>query len=105
MNMIYDADSVLAASSFIKRILLGSMLFKDLIKHFPYDMAEVRTQAEGIFRVLDNREKLNKKVTTIFVDRATPSSLMQNMRSYPQSSSNWNKRQKIDQSNYSRQPR
>ena len=42
MNMIYDADSVVATGSFIKGLQLGSMLFEDLIKKTPYDMAEIR---------------------------------------------------------------
>ena len=83
MNMIYDVDSIAIASSFIKGLLLGLMLFEDLIKHTPYDMAEVRKRVEGVFRVLESREKLNKKVTTISVDKAAQSSLGQNKRSYP----------------------
>ena len=52
MNMIHGADYVAIASSFIKGLLPRSMLFKDLIKNTPYDMAEVRTRAEGVFKVL-----------------------------------------------------
>ena len=72
MNMIYDADSVAATGSFIKGLQLGSMLFEDLIKNTPYDNTEVRVRAEGVFRVLESREKLNMKVTAIFVEKATP---------------------------------
>ena len=72
MNMIYDADSVAAASSFIKGLQPSSMLFEDLIKNTPYDMAEVRVRAEGVFRVLESREKLSKKVTTIFIEKVAP---------------------------------
>ena len=49
MNIIYNVDSVAVAGSFIKGMLLGSMLFKDLIKHTPYDMEEVRMRTEGVF--------------------------------------------------------
>ena len=62
MNIIYDIDSIAAARSFIKGLLHGCMLFEDLIKNNPYDMAEVRMRAEGVFRVLESREKMNKKV-------------------------------------------
>ena len=49
MNMIYDADSVAATRSFIKGLQPGSMLFEDLIRNTPYDMAEIRERAEGVF--------------------------------------------------------
>ena len=70
--MIYDVDSVACAGSFIKGLQPGSMLFEDLIKNTPYDMTEVRERAEEVFRVLEGREKLSKKVTTISVENATP---------------------------------
>ena len=57
--MIYDADSIAVAGSFIKGLLLGFMLFEYLIKHSPYDMAEMRTQAKGVFSVLESSEKLD----------------------------------------------
>ena len=101
MNMIYDADSIVSTGSFIKGLQPGSMLFEDLIKNTPYDMAEIRMRAEGVFRVLESREKLSRKVTAISVEKVAP---RQNKRSYPQSSLGWNKRQKND-SGYNRQPR
>ena len=70
--MIYDTDSVAAVGSFIKGFQPGSMLFEDLIKSTLYDMTEVRVRAEGVFRVLESREKLSKKVTTISMEKATP---------------------------------
>ena len=81
--MIYYADSVVTASSFIKGLQPSSMLFEDLIKNTPYGMAEVRVRAEGVFRVLESRGKLSKKVTTISVEKVAPE---QRKRSYPQSS-------------------
>ena len=65
MNMIYDADSVVAAGSLTKRLQPGSMLFEDLIKNTPYDMAEIKERAEGVFRVPESRQKLNRKVAVI----------------------------------------
>ena len=64
-------------------------------------MMEIRERAEGVFRVLESREKLSKKVTAISVEKELP---MQNKRSYPQSSQGWNKRQRNDRENYDRQP-
>ena len=93
MNIIYDADSVAVAGSFIKGLQPGSMLFEDLIKNTSYDMAEIRERAEGVFRVLESREKLSRKVTVIFVEKVAPE---HNKRSYPQSSPSWSKRQKND---------
>ena len=81
--MIYDADSLAAAGSFIKGLQPSSMLFEDLIKNIPYDMAEIRVQVEEVFRVLESREKLSKKVIAISVKKVA---LEQNKRSYPQSS-------------------
>ena len=69
--MIYDADLVAAIGSFIKRLQPGSMLFEDLIKNTPYDMEEIRERVEGVFRMLECREKLGKKVTVISVEKET----------------------------------
>ena len=95
--MIYNADSMAAAGSFIKGLQPGSMLFKDLIKNTPYDITEIRERTEGVFRVLESREKLSKKVTVISVEKEVP---IHNKRSYPQSSLGWNKRQRNDRENY-----
>ena len=89
MNMIYDADLVAAIGSFIKRLKPGSMLFEDLIKNAPYDMTKVRARAKRVFRVLENKEKLSKKVTAISVEKAAPE---QSKKNYSQSSPSWNKR-------------
>ena len=43
--MIYDANSVTPIGSFIKGLQPGSMLFEDLIKNTPYDMAKIRVRA------------------------------------------------------------
>ena len=87
--MIHDADSVVATSSFIKGLQPGSMLFEDLMKNTPYDMTEVRARAEGVFRVLESRKKLSKKVIAISVEKVAPE---QSKRYYPHSSPGWNKR-------------
>ena len=100
--MIYDIDSVAANGSFIKGLQPGLMLFEDLIKNSPYDMKEIREMAEGVFRMLESREKLGRKVTAIFVEKVAPE---QNKRSYLQNSPGWNKRQKNDRVNYNPQPR
>ena len=97
--MIYDANSIAAVDSFIKGLLSGSMLFEDLIKNTPYDMAEIRKRVD---KVLESREKLSRKVIAISIEKAAPE---QNKRCYPQSSPSWNKRQKNDRGNYNRQPR
>ena len=99
MNMIYDADSIAIARSFIKGLHPGSMLFEDLIKNTPYDMTKIRVRAEGVFRVLERREKPNRKVTTISVEKAVPEL---NQKSYPHSSPGWNKRQKNNRGIYNR---
>ena len=72
MNMIYNTDSIAVASSFIKGLQPGSMLFEDLIKNTPYDMTELRARAEGVFKVLESQENLSKKVTAIFIKKAIP---------------------------------
>ena len=65
-------------------------------------MAEIREMVEGVFRVLENREKLGRKVTAISVEKEIPA---QNKRNFQQSSQSWNKRQKNDREDYNRQPR
>ena len=102
MNMIYNADSVTVAGSFMKGLQPGLMLFEDLIKNTLYDMAEIRERVEGVFRMLESGEKLGIKVTAISVEKENP---VQNKRNYPQNSLSWNKRQKNDRGNYNRQPR
>ena len=44
------------------------MLFEDLIKNSPYNMAEINVTAEEVFKVLESREKFSKKVTAISVE-------------------------------------
>ena len=100
--MIYDVNSVAIAGSFIKGLQLGLMLFEDLIKNTPYDMAEVRERVEGVFRVLESREKQGRKVIAIFVEKEIP---VQNKRNFQQSSQSWNTRQKNDMGDYNCQPR
>ena len=95
--MIYDADLVAAVGSFMKGLLPCSMLFEDLIKNTPYDMIEIREKVEGVFRVLESKDKLSRNVTAISIENEA---LEQNKRSYPQSSLGWNKRQKNDRRNY-----
>ena len=99
--MIYDVDSVSVAGSFIKGLQPSSMLFEDLIKNTPYDITVVRTRAEVVFRVLESRKKLSKKVTIISMEKEAPE---QSKMSYPQSIPSWNKRQKNDRGGYNRQP-
>ena len=99
--MIYDADSIATARSFIKGLQPGSMLFEYLIKNTLYDMAEIRVRAEGEFRVLESREKLSRKVIAT-VEKVTPEL---NKKSYPHNSPGWNKRQKNDRGGYNHQPR
>ena len=100
--MIYNVNSVVATRSFIKGLQPGSMLFEDLIKNTPYDMTEIRDRAEGVFRVLESREKLDKKVTAISVENEVS---MQNKRSFPHNSQGWNKRQRSGKENYDYQLR
>ena len=78
-----------AAGSFIKGLHPRSMLFEDLIKNTLYDMVEIRERAEGVFRVLESKEKLGRKVIAISVEKEAP---VQNKRNYPQNSPSWNKR-------------
>lgn len=99
MNMIYNVDLVTVAGSFIKGLFPSSIQFEDLIKHSPYDMTEVRSQAEGIFRVLETKGKLNKKLIVIQVNDSIPNTPTQSKRAYSLSSQggqSWNKRQRAD---------
>ena len=55
------------------------MLLEDLIKNTPYDMAEIRERVERVFRVLESREKLSRKVAAISVEKEV---VEQNKRSF-----------------------
>ena len=48
------------------------MLFEDLIKNTPYDMAEVRVRAEGVFRVLKSRKKNKQESNSHFCREDNP---------------------------------
>ena len=48
------------------------MLFEDLIKNTPYDMEEIKVRVVGVFRVLESREKLSKKVIAISIEKVAP---------------------------------
>ena len=54
-------------------------MFEDFIKNTPYDMAEIRERVKGVFRVLERREKLGRKVTAISVEKEIP---VQNKRNF-----------------------
>ncbi|XP_062113888.1 uncharacterized protein LOC133824886 [Humulus lupulus] len=53
VHQIHDVDPITAANLFIKSLPVGSLLHENLTMTPPYDMAEVQTQAAGVFRVLE----------------------------------------------------
>ncbi|PON70016.1 hypothetical protein PanWU01x14_084800, partial [Parasponia andersonii] len=57
---VHNADSVQVASSFVRRLQLGSMLLDHLLLNLSYDMADVQAKSEGVFRVLESRHKTPK---------------------------------------------
>ncbi|XP_062080162.1 uncharacterized protein LOC133784911 [Humulus lupulus] len=65
VHQIHDVDPITAANLFVKSLQVGSLLHENLTMTPPYDMAEVQIQAEGVFRVLEFRERAQKKSALI----------------------------------------
>ncbi|XP_062085521.1 uncharacterized protein LOC133791617 [Humulus lupulus] len=65
MHQIHDVDPLTAANLFVKSLQVGSLLQENLTMTPPYDMADVQTRVEGIFRVLEFREHAQKKSALI----------------------------------------
>lgn len=83
INTIHDANFMAVACSFIKGLLPGSMLFEDLIKHSPYDIAKDKLRAKRVFKELESQEKLAKKII-IIANGATRNMPKSNKRSFAQ---------------------
>ncbi|XP_062114780.1 uncharacterized protein LOC133826327 [Humulus lupulus] len=65
VHQIHDVDLVTAANLFVKSLQVGSLLHKNLTMTPTYDMAEIQIRAEGVFRVLEFRERAQKKSALI----------------------------------------
>ncbi|XP_062100073.1 uncharacterized protein LOC133805942 [Humulus lupulus] len=52
VHQIHDVDPLTATNLFVKSLQVGSLLHENLTMTPPYDMADVQTRAEGVFRVL-----------------------------------------------------
>ncbi|PON72766.1 hypothetical protein PanWU01x14_062350 [Parasponia andersonii] len=60
MSLVHNADSVQVAGSFVRSLQPGTMLSDYLLLNLPYDMADVQAKSEGVFRVLESRQKALK---------------------------------------------
>ncbi|XP_062103215.1 uncharacterized protein LOC133814242 [Humulus lupulus] len=65
VHQIHDVEPATAANHFVKRLQVGSLLHENLTMTLPYDMAEILNRAEGVFRVLEFRERAQKKSALI----------------------------------------
>ncbi|XP_062103027.1 uncharacterized protein LOC133814024 [Humulus lupulus] len=65
VHQIHDVDPLTAANLFVKSLQVGSLLHENLTMTPPYDMEDVQTRAEGVFRVLEFRERAQKKSALI----------------------------------------
>ncbi|XP_062080813.1 uncharacterized protein LOC133785610 [Humulus lupulus] len=65
VHQIHDADPITATNLFVKSLQVGSLLHENLTMTPPYDMADVQTRAEGVFRVLEFLERAQKKSALI----------------------------------------
>ncbi|XP_062088668.1 uncharacterized protein LOC133795228 [Humulus lupulus] len=65
VHQIHDVEPVTAVNLFVKRLQVGSLLHKNLTMTPLYDMAEIQTHAEGVFRVLEFWEREQKKSALI----------------------------------------
>ncbi|XP_062103139.1 uncharacterized protein LOC133814160 [Humulus lupulus] len=65
VHQIHDVEPATAANLFVKSLQVGSLLHENLTMMPPYDMAEIQTHAEGIFRVLKFQERAQRKSALI----------------------------------------
>ncbi|XP_062100243.1 uncharacterized protein LOC133806130 [Humulus lupulus] len=65
VHQMHDVDPVTAANLFIKSLQVGSLWHENLTMTPPYDMAKIQARAEGVFRVLEFRERAQKKSALI----------------------------------------
>ncbi|XP_062093990.1 uncharacterized protein LOC133800026 [Humulus lupulus] len=65
VHQIHYVDPITATNIFVKSLQVGSLLHENLTMTPPYDMADVQTRAEGVFRVLEFRERAQKKSALI----------------------------------------
>ncbi|XP_062118569.1 uncharacterized protein LOC133832211 [Humulus lupulus] len=65
VHQIHDVDPITAANLFVKSLQVGSLLHENLTMTPPYNMAKVQTRVEGVFRVLEFRERAQKKSALI----------------------------------------
>ena len=65
MNQKHDLDSEQAIVSFTHGLIPSSLLSDKLLEDFSRDMNMVIQKAEGIFRVLESRQKIAKSIALI----------------------------------------
>ncbi|XP_062085932.1 uncharacterized protein LOC133792037 [Humulus lupulus] len=67
VHQIHDAEPTTAANLFVKSLQVGSLIHENPTMTPPYDMAEIQARAEGVFRVLEYRERVKKKTALISI--------------------------------------
>ncbi|PON52734.1 hypothetical protein PanWU01x14_206950 [Parasponia andersonii] len=72
MSLVHNADSVQATGSFVRSLQPGSMLADHLLLNLPYDMADVQAKSEGVFRVLESRQKTPKTSAAVMTTPTQP---------------------------------
>ena len=75
MNEIYDMDLKEATISFMHGLILGLLFSDKLLEELPRDMNVVIQKAEGVFRVLESRQKMTKSIALIYAPNASALSL------------------------------
>ncbi|XP_062085182.1 uncharacterized protein LOC133791267 [Humulus lupulus] len=65
VHQIQDVEPVTAAKLFVKSLQVRSLLHENHTMTPPYDMAEIQIRAEGVFRLLEFRERAQKKSALI----------------------------------------
>ncbi|PON63451.1 hypothetical protein PanWU01x14_131150 [Parasponia andersonii] len=83
ISLVHNADSVQAACSFVWSLQPGSMLSDHLLLNLPYDMADVQTKSEGVFRMLESHLKAPKTSATITTTSVQPPTLQGVKRPLP----------------------
>ncbi|XP_062118944.1 uncharacterized protein LOC133832648 [Humulus lupulus] len=98
VHQIHDVEPATTTNLFVKSLQVGSLLHENLTMTPPYDMAEIQARAEGVFRVLEYREHVEKKSALI----STPPP---NNPSPPSTRDEKRKRQESDPAKGGKRPR
>lgn len=73
-SQIFNLDSKQAFNLFVRGLIKGSLLHEKFMENPPFDLNDMKLWAEGILRVVENRQKITKSAA-ITISQNNPSSI------------------------------